>query len=194
MKRAIQSLARKLAQFRNDHRGVAAVEFALVVPVMLTLYMGAMEASMMITMDRKVQSVAGAVGDLVARADGTLTTAQLRDYFQASAGIMTPYTNTGVKQTITLVEVQSNGKNTILWSREFLNGVLTVGTTRKVNTAYPLSKQMTAIAQNNENRWVIAAEAATSYKPLYGLVFDKAIPLYRENFYTPRNGKAIVMN
>jgi len=191
MTRLFQALGAAATRFKRDGRGVAVVEFALVVPVMLTLYVGAMEASLLITLDRKVQSVAGAVGDLVARTDGAVSSDQLRDYFQAASGIMTPYPPTDLKQLVTLIEVADNGAANVVWSREYANGVLSIGTTHKVNTTYVLPKEMTLIAQNSTNKFVVASEAMSSYKPLYGFVFDKAIPLYRENFYTPRSGKTI---
>ena len=182
---------RLLSQFKRDHRGVAAVEFAFVAPVMLMLYIGSIEASRLITMDRKVQSVAGAVGDLVARTNCYISTEQLRDYFQAASGIMTPFTTKGVKQLVTLIEVKPNGTPNVVWSREYLNGLLSVGTTHKANSTYSLPPEMVEIARNGENKFVIASEASSSYPPLSGFVFDKAIPLYRENFYTPRSGKTI---
>lgn len=191
MTRLFEKLVSTVTKFQRDRRGVAVVEFALVVPVMLILYVGAMEASMLITMDRKVQSVAGAVGDLVARTDGYVSSDQMRDYFQAASGIMTPYPTTDLKQLVTLIEVLENGTTNVIWSREYLNGVLSAGTSHKTNTPYVLPQQMIVIAQNSDNKYVVASEATSSYKPLYGLVFDKAILLYRENLYTPRSGKII---
>jgi Flp pilus assembly protein TadG len=191
MSRAWDCLLARLSQFRRDHHGVAAVEFALVLPVMLVLYIGAMETSMVITMDRKVQSVAGAVGDLVARTEGNISADQLRDYFQASSGIMTPYATTDLKQLVTLIEILPSGKTNVVWSREYFKGLLSIGTTRKANTPYPLPAQMVTISQNSDNKYVVASEALASYSPLSGLVFNKAVPLYRENFFTPRSGKTI---
>lgn len=187
----LQNLVTTLVKFKRDRRGVAAVEFALVLPAMLALYIGAMEASFLITMDRKVQSVAGTVGDLVARTDGSISSDQLRDYFQASSGVMTPLPASSVKQLVTLIEVLPSGKTNVVWSREYLNGAMSVGTTHKANTSYTLPAEMTDIVQNGSTKYVVASEAVASYKPFSGFVFDKAIPLYRENFYTPRSGKTI---
>ena len=49
---------RRLRQFRNDIRGVAAVEFALVVPLLIALYLGSIEAASLYSTDRKVATVA----------------------------------------------------------------------------------------------------------------------------------------
>ncbi|UXN73937.1 pilus assembly protein [Devosia sp. A8/3-2] len=180
-------LKRLIRHFAKAQAGVAAVEFALIVPFMLVVYLGTTEAGALITMDRKVQSVAGAVGDPVARENGTISSATLQDYFRASSGIMTPYTTTDIKQIVTSVQVKADGTTNVARSREYLNGVMSAGT----KTSYTLPSDMTNIVKGS---YVIVSEASYSYKPLYGFVFDKAVDLYRQSFYVPRFGEPIVLN
>ena len=52
---------------RATSAGVAAVEFALILPFLLVLFVGSIEASSLITVDRRVNVISGTVGDLVAR-------------------------------------------------------------------------------------------------------------------------------
>lgn len=189
----LQMLNRLLRRFLTAQGGVAAVEFALVVPFMLVVYLGTSEASALITMDRKVQSVAGAVGDLVARENGTISSATLRDYFQAASGIMTPYTTTDIKQIVTSVKVETNGDTIVAWSREYLNGVMSVGTTYVENAPYGRASDMASMTDIAKGSYVIVSEASYSYKPLFGLVFDKAVNLYRQSFYVPRFGEPITL-
>lgn len=183
--RAIRALVQRL---RRSERGAAAVEFALVVPVMLALYLGTMEASLLISMDRKVQSVSGAVGDLVARSNGEIATSTLRDYFRAASGIMTPFTSDEVLQVVTAVRVSNTGTPTVAWSRQYINGVLSATTPYTAGARYPLPQAMVDISRG---RMVIAAEASQSYKPLYGMVFNQAVNLYRSSFFMPRFGDDI---
>ena len=58
--------ARKLfdSSIAADTRAVAAVEFALLLPVMLTLYIGSVEVSQALSVDRKVVLLSRTVGDL----------------------------------------------------------------------------------------------------------------------------------
>ncbi|KKB08177.1 TadE/TadG family type IV pilus assembly protein [Devosia chinhatensis] len=179
------------ARFWRARAGVAAVEFALVVPIMLAVYVGAMEASALISMDRKVQSVAGAVGDLVARSDKTLTTSQIQDYFRAASGIMTPYSPEPVLQVVTAVSVDADGNAIVAWTRQFTNGQYSATTPHQVGEPFPLPAEMTAISRN---QMVIAAEASYSYRPLFGIFFNQAIDLYRSNFFLPRFGGTITLN
>jgi len=180
-------LARLVRCLRRSESGTAAVEFALILPVMLLVYIGTLEASTLITMDRKIQSVTGAVGDLVSRADTTLTAATLTDYFKAASGILTPYPTTDLIQVVTQVEVKTDGTTRTDWSRQYANGVLTT----LPNTARKIPPEMVNISKG---KYIIVSESRMSYLPLYGIVFKTAIPLYRENYYIPRFGGTITIN
>ncbi len=184
-------MLRALKRFRHARSGVAVVEFALVVPIMLVVYVGAIEASTLISMDRKVQSVAGAVGDLVARADKSLTTSQMRDYFRAASGIMTPYSSEPVLQVVTAISVGEDEVARVVWSRQLQNGQYSATTPHAQGSVFPLPKEMIDISKG---QMVIAAEASYSYTPLFGLVFNQPISLYRSSFYLPRFGGTITIN
>jgi hypothetical protein len=188
MRAAWQYLLARLQQFRLVEDAVAAVEFALVVPIMLVLYIGSVEVSLLIAMDRKVQSVAGALGDLVARSDREIREDDLADYFLAAAGIMTPHPTLPLHQTVTQVEVHPDDTTTVVWSREYHNGVVRVGERHLKNAEFNLPREMRDVARDN---FVIVAEGSYAYPPLYGFAFDKTINLYRANFFIPRFGDSI---
>jgi Flp pilus assembly protein TadG len=175
--------ARRLA---GASEGVAAVEFALILPVMLLVYLGTMEASALISMDRRVQTVAESLGDLVARANRQISTVEITNYFHAADGVMQPFTPTDLKQVVTSVYVKTDGTTEIKWSKPY-NG----GTAHTVGAAYALPSAITNISRN---AYVIVSEASYSYRPLRGLVYKEAIPLYREAFYVPRFGEEIKLN
>ena len=70
---SLQHLTRRIATaialYRRDSRGVAAIEFAMIVPIMSAMFIGAVEVSQAITVDRRVTQVASSTADLVARAE-----------------------------------------------------------------------------------------------------------------------------
>lgn len=187
---ALRPIARRLAaqikRLRRDRSAAAAVEFALILPFLITLYMGTIEISDLIAVDRRVNVVAGTVGDLVARTDTKITTAELSSYFDAAQGIITPYARTPLKQVVTMVEVSATGVTKVKWSVAN-NG----GTAKTVNATYPLPTAMIDISKSN---WVIVSDAAYSYKPLLGWVVSSAINLHRESYYLPRYGTCIGYN
>ena len=72
--------------FRRDTRGVSAVEFALLAPFMIALYLGSVQLTLGLTADRKVSQVANSVADLVTQ-DDFITDADLIDIYAAADAI-----------------------------------------------------------------------------------------------------------
>lgn len=175
----------RLRLFVSAREGVAAVEFALVLPVMLLLYVGSIELSDVISVDRRITVMAGTVGDLAARARGLLYEEELNDYFNASEQIMTPYTTTGLKQLVTCVKISADGTTaTVEWSKQAGGATERAGGS---TITLPLE-----IRNISKNKYVIVSETSYSYKPLLGIVFQNAFSLYRQNFHLPRFGDQIV--
>ncbi|TDR94697.1 TadE/TadG family type IV pilus assembly protein [Enterovirga rhinocerotis] len=85
--------------------GVAAIEFSLILPVMLVLYFGLTEVTPAINIKRKLSLVARTLADLSSRS-ATLSTDELKNIFSASSAIMRPYDRAGQTQMlVTLVDV-----------------------------------------------------------------------------------------
>lgn len=86
-------LARRLL---GDVRGVAAVEFGYIAPVLLIMLIGTIEASRAISMDRRFGLVTSMVADLVAR-EKTMTSADLTAIYNIVGHIMTPWDSSTLK-------------------------------------------------------------------------------------------------
>ncbi|SHF42858.1 TadE/TadG family type IV pilus assembly protein [Devosia limi] len=172
-----------LARFWSRHDGVAAVEFAMIAPIMLLVYLGSMEGSALLTMDRRIQTISNSVGDLVARGKDRVSMSEIDDYFTAARIIMAPYSTSGLVQRVVSVQVDKDGKGVVRWSRDSGKAV-----PYAKGTSYALPAEITDIAREG---FVIVAEATMPYTPLTGLVFNQQYTLYRENFYMPRFGNEI---
>ncbi|MBU1305031.1 MAG: pilus assembly protein, partial [Alphaproteobacteria bacterium] len=122
---APRPLRRLLTRFAGNTAGVAAVEFALILPFLLTLYLGSIEASSLYTVDRRVEVISSTVADLVARwnpNEGTIPTNTLDDYFKAAEAILTPYSPTGMTQVVSVLQVSSAGLAKVVWSCSYNGG------------------------------------------------------------------------
>src|SRR5262249_19083441 len=75
---------------RDDCRGVAATEFAMVVPIMLVAFFGTVEFCSAVAVDRKVTIMARTLSDLTSQNTWVDTTATTK-FFSASNAVMTPY-------------------------------------------------------------------------------------------------------
>jgi len=178
-------------RFRVAQEAVAAVEFALIMPLLLTLYLGSLELSQLITTDQRITNIAGTVGDLVSRSNGEVTAASLTDYFTAATAIISPLPTTGLAQVVTEYSINaSTSKATVIWSQAYNGGTAKLaGTVYNANTVVPAS--MTTISKGS---YVIASEAKYPYTPLLGLFFKTSFTLWHQNFYAPRYAAIICYN
>jgi Flp pilus assembly protein TadG len=106
---------RRLRDFASDRRGVSALEFAFVAPVLITLYLGLAELTSAMTAARRVSHVASALGDLTAQRN-EVTTADMSNIFAASTAILAPYPTTPLKARISSVTIDSKGAAKVDWS------------------------------------------------------------------------------
>lgn len=104
-----------LHRFHKDKKGLAAVEFALILPVLITLFFGVVEVSMMLNARASVTSVASVTADLVAQ-KSTLTAADVTNVFTAATAIL--YPNSVNNATIEIYSIVDNNNTTgkVAWS------------------------------------------------------------------------------
>jgi Flp pilus assembly protein TadG len=169
---------------------VAAVEFAFVFPIMLTLYLGSIELSALISVDQRITTVSGTVGDLASRANGTLKLTDLTSYFQAAQTIILPFSTTGLTQVVSFVSVNSAGTTSVQWSRGY-NGGVARPSAQPFVAPNAIPPAMIAISKGS---YVMVSETNYSYLPILGLFFKTAVPLYRQAFYLPRFASNIVLD
>jgi Flp pilus assembly protein TadG len=105
------------SQIFNAQRGVAAVEFALIAPVMILMLFGATEISQAVTVDRKVTQSASTVADLVAQYDN-LDCSTLVSIMKISRSVFEPFANQGNLASINVASVALvGGTPKVEWSR-----------------------------------------------------------------------------
>jgi Flp pilus assembly protein TadG len=96
-------LAVSLRALSRCTKGVAAVEFALIAPIMAALFMGSVELSQAITANRRVTQVGTSTGDLVARADKNITDSEIIDIMKVGSYLMSPYSLAGLSVDVRVV-------------------------------------------------------------------------------------------
>jgi Flp pilus assembly protein TadG len=110
-------LRRRAGAFSADCRGVAATEFAFIVPLMLVMFFGTVEFCSAIAVDRKVTLMARTLSDLTSQST-SVGDSDMSNFFAASTGIMYPYSTTPVNATITELYVDpTTNKATVKWSK-----------------------------------------------------------------------------
>jgi Flp pilus assembly protein TadG len=139
-----------IARFTGDERGVSAVEFAMIAPIMIAFYFGMAEFCQGYMAQKRMGHVSAMVADLVAQEE-TVATTNLDDIFQIGGLIMKPFSTTPLKQRISSV-TQTAGIARVTWSRG--RGM----TKRVVNEAITLPP---GLISNGES--IIVSEATYDY-------------------------------
>ena len=122
--------------------------FALILPIMLTLYFGCVEVGDAVIINRKVTHVTSTLGDLVTQSR-TITNADMKNILDAAASVITPYNASLVTIVLTGVTTDANGKSTVAWSDARNATALKVGATVtlpanvKVNGGFVISSTVT---------------------------------------------------
>jgi Flp pilus assembly protein TadG len=165
---------RPVRRLLRDKRGVSAVEFAMLLPLMITLYLGGVEVSQAVAVDRKATLIARSVADLIAQST-TVTNADMSNILAATAAIIVPYSDANLKITVSSVAIDNNGLAKIAWS-DTKNG-----TARAVGTTVSLPP---ALVINNSS--LIWAETQYAYTPTIGYVITGTKNLTDQIYMRPR--------
>lgn len=119
-------MLRRLRKFRRAQGGLAAVEFALIAPVMVTLLLGTVELCNALECHQKVTMLASTSADLVAQAKSVSAT-DMSNIFSAVDAIMYPFATANAKIVISSILSDGSGDGTIDWSQAQNTTALTAG-------------------------------------------------------------------
>ena len=117
-----RSLMERLRLLRQDVRGVGAVEFALIAPLLLSLYITSFELTIGLSMSKRVTRTASTIADLVTQQQTSVTTDYLGTMVGVTNAIFTPYSPQNLVMKITGVAVDSAGNATAAWSWDKTGG------------------------------------------------------------------------
>ena len=161
-----------LERFVGDRRGVSAVEFALLAPLMITLYVGCAEVSDGVGADRKVSLTAAALANLSSQVT-TISTSDMTSILDASSAIIAPYSTTQLSITLSCINIDSQSRPTVKWS------VTRGGTVRSGSITIPA-----ALAVPNSQ--LLFGEASYQYRPTVGYTVTGTLNLSDRMYMSPR--------
>ncbi len=103
------AIADRARAWRRAEGGVAAVEFALVLPIMVTLFFGLSETTLAVNIDRKLTLLSRSLADLSSRT-AEITSTDMSTIFTASTAVMRPYDATKTQMVVSSVIVTQSGQ------------------------------------------------------------------------------------
>ncbi|HML91304.1 MAG TPA: pilus assembly protein [Methyloceanibacter sp.] len=152
-----QRLGRHARHIATERGGASAIEFALILPVLIGLYLGAVEINNALTIYRRTMQVATTAADLTAQVK-SVTKYDIADIQAASKSILAPYSTAPLKIVLSSIVADDNNVGKVEWS------CANTGAARGTGTAYQVPTGLT-----EPNSSVIVAEVTYGFNPLVGL-------------------------
>jgi len=160
----VNTLSRCLATaalLLRDRRGVAAIEFAFIAPILLCMYFLTMEVSQAIETNKKLGRAGSMVGDLITQQD-SIQQSEVDAIMQIGDSLLQPYTRSKPVITVTAIDIGTDAttgkaKGTVKWSRRMEDGKFSKG--EGADATVPASLLVSGT-------FLIKVDAALAYKPV----------------------------
>ena len=172
----------KLKNFIRESKGIAAIEVALVLPVLLLLYFGLFEITNLVTLNRKVTYAASVVADLVAQNKTSVLKVDVQNYFNAANMVMAPTPGAQVRAEVFGYR-KAGATISLLWKTN--NGAgSSCGAAPTMGAMAPL------MVSGND---LVVARVCTTYQPYTGsflghyIVGDSSIVIQENITQRPRS-------
>lgn len=173
------ALFHRIASFAQDRRGISAVEFAMLLPLMITLYLGVVEVTQGVAIDRKVTLTTRTIADLASQVS-SINNAEMTNLLNASAAVIAPYDQSKLKVVISAVTIDANGTAKIAWSDTLY------GTKRTVGSTVTLPAVL-----NVANTTLLWSEVSYTYTPQIGYVVTGTLNLSDQLYMRPRLSETV---
>jgi Flp pilus assembly protein TadG len=177
---------RVFQRFRRESAGLAAVEFALILPIAVAFLFGEFVLGEALSISRKVSIAARTVGDLVAR-NGSISSGDLTTIMNASTQIIAPFPkndengNPILSVVVAELSTDGSGKTTVTWNKALNKTALTNGAafTPPAGVAQP-------------NTSLIYTTVTYAYPlPVGQNIFGTTIPISNTFYMQPRTSTGI---
>lgn len=180
-RRAVR-LRRASRRLRRDLRGVSAVEFALILPLMLTLFLGTVETTQGLQADRKVSLAARALSDLSSQAT-VIADADMKNILDATGDIMAPFPMSKAKVVVTGIQIDALGVARVVWS-DARNAT-------KYNCGQTMSVPAELKPALGTTGFLVLAEVKYEYTPAVAHLISGSIMLSDRLYTRPRIGESV---
>jgi Flp pilus assembly protein TadG len=170
-----------LRRLAKDRRGVSAVEFALIAPVLIAFYFGMAEVTQALLAERRAGHAASAVGDLVAQSS-SVTSTEIDDIFAIAQTIMQPYPadTSKLKMRVSSVTADTNNTPKVDWSNA--KGMTALGATSTV---------VVPAGVLTKGQSVVMSEVSYTYESPVDFFIPNGVTFSRKFYLRPRKSDKV---
>lgn len=176
-------------RFRSDERGVSAIEFVLIFPLLVGMLAGTVDIGQALTVSRKMNQVVSTLGDMTSQ-QSAWTTTDIDAIIAGTATIIEPYDKTGLKIDLVVLDVDASLATKVNWARGYNKTALAK------NAASPVTIP-TNIAQSNVQLIAVKAtySLTTPFSALLRPITGVTTYNYQKTYIMrPRLGDAITLS
>ena len=166
-------------RFLKDASGLSAIEFGLILPVMVTSYFGVAEIGSFILADRKATAVAATAADLVSQST-QVSNAGMADIMASLNTIIMPFNANDLTIRITSVTANATGVTTVAWSDAV-----------RTSPRSPGSSITMPAGLVPANQSVIMSEITFKYTSVVGMFLSNGITVSDQFYSKPRKTLAV---
>jgi len=179
-------------RFIASRRAVAAIEFAMIMPILLLLFLGSCDARNGISAYLKVRSatyVLAAITNQYSTGQGAISSANMTAITNATGAVLSPFPSSSAVVVISQIKATSATQSTVSWSYAVNGTALTPGA--------PFNSLPTNFASNSCSTYpcyFILASVTYSFTPSFGAFLTGPINLSDSIYVTPRSSVCIQYN
>ena len=186
----MQKISFHARDLSKDQSGLAAIEFAMIFPMMVAMCYGVIEFSSAIAVDRKATQVARMLSDLTSQSV-SVADADLKNFGEAAKAVMTPYPVAPLESSVTQVYVDKvTGVARVQWSKGLTisaTGLVSIAATAPHNKGDVVALPAGLTKDDGKGNYVIWSEVKYTYTPAIGYMMSKTgITFNDASFTRPR--------
>jgi Flp pilus assembly protein TadG len=179
-------------RFIASRRAVAAIEFAMIMPILLLLFLGSFDAGNAISAYLKVRSATytlAAITNQYSTGQGAITAADMTAITNATGAVLSPFSSASAVIVISQIQATSATQSVVSWSYAVNGSALTPGS--------PFNSLPTNFAKNScsasafPSCYFILASVTYSFTPSFGAFLTGPISLSDSLYVTPRSSVCI---
>jgi len=172
-------LASVFRRFVASRRAVAAIEFAMVVPILLLMLLASFDAGNGIAIYMKVRSATYAL-DAITNQYTMIQSSDMTSIVGATSVILAPYSSSPIVVTISQIAISNKGVATVSWSYSQGGTALSQGSVVTVPTNL-----------NVDSTYLIFAQVSYKFTPVFGYFGSGGITFSDNLYVTPRVSNCI---
>ncbi len=182
-----QLLYDNLTRFTSHEKGIAAIEFALTLPIMLFVFVGVTQVGQAVSISHRVTITARTITDLVTRETSSATkvpASTIQTDLAAAAQVIAPYPSSPLTVTVSEIQTDPNtGAATVTWSQSWPDNTKAL----VQNSPFTLPGTL-----SGKGISIIYGQVSYGYTPILGYKIIQPMTLSDSIYLYPRTGSTIL--